>query len=165
MINIIAAVAENGVIGNENELPWVLPTDLQNFAALTRDNTVIMGWGTFKSLGEVPLRDRENIVLSRRPRKEVKKYKNLHFASNVSEALNIADKLKFGDVFVIGGQEVYKSFLPIADRMYMTRVRESIPGDRYFPKYSPGEWECAETEKGPDDEDYPYDMLTLIRKN
>ena len=132
-VYLVAAVARNGIIGADNRMPWHLPEDLRHFKALTLGHPVIMGRKTFESilasLGK-PLPGRENIVVSRTPGLEI---------SGVSIASSIEGALAFciGEpvAFVIGGGEIYKASLPLADGLVMTEIRRDFAGDTKFPDF------------------------------
>lgn len=134
MISIIAALAENRVIGANNTLPWRLPNDLRHFRRLTTGHTVIMGRRNHESIGK-PLPERTNIVITRN---RAYRAPGCRVAHSLEEALAAA-----GDdpeVFVIGGAEIYREALPRADRMYLTLVHAEVPGDTFFPEFDWGEW-------------------------
>ncbi|MCG6976504.1 MAG: dihydrofolate reductase [Acidiferrobacterales bacterium] len=134
IISLIAAIADNGVIGRDNTLPWHLPADLKYFKKVTMGHPIIMGRKNFADIGR-PLPGRHNIILSR----------DLSFnadgctvAHNPKEALAAAGDAK--EVFVIGGAEVYRIFLPLADRLLITQVHINADGDIRFPDYDQHEW-------------------------
>ena len=140
MLSIIAAVAKNGVIGKDNQLLWHLPEDMRNFRETTRGKPVIMGRKTWESLPDAfrPLPGRNNIVVSRNP---VYQPSGASLASTLNDAI-----LKAGDaeeVFVIGGAELYRLALPIADRLYLTEIDQDFEGDAYFPDIEKSNWEEA----------------------
>jgi dihydrofolate reductase len=132
-VYLVAAVAANGVIGANNGMPWHLPEDLKHFKALTLGHPVIMGRKTFDSilatLGK-PLPGRENIVVSRQAGLEIE---GASIASSIEGALAFC----IGEpvVFVIGGGEIYKAALPLADGLVMTEIRKDFAGDTKFPDY------------------------------
>jgi dihydrofolate reductase len=134
---IIAAVAENGVIGKDGDLPWHYPEDMKHFRELTTGNPVVMGRKTFESLPEDyrPLPDRKNIVLTRSGVDE-----DVHEASSLEEAWEIASE-DSDRVFIAGGASVYESTLEEADRMELTRIHEEYDGDTCLPEFDGSEWE------------------------
>jgi dihydrofolate reductase len=140
-ISIIAAVAENGVIGSGGKLPWNLPADLQRFKKITMGHSVVMGKATCQSIGK-PLPDRKNIVLAResdfRP-------EGCIIADSIEQALSEAGD---GEVFFIGGGNVYRQILPRADRLYLTRIHREFPGDVLFPEINLAEWKEVSREEG-----------------
>jgi dihydrofolate reductase len=152
---IIAAVAENGVIGKDGELPWHIPEDMEHFKELTMGNPVMMGRTTFESLpGHArPLPDRTNIVLTRSGVEE-----DIHEAGSMDEAYRIAEK--HGDkVFIAGGASIYKQALPEADRIELTRIHQEHEGDTRFPEVDWSNWKEVER-----DERDELTFLTYRRK-
>lgn len=135
MIAFIVARAENDVIGSRNDLPWYLPDDLKRFKELTTGHTVVMGRKTFDSivsrLGH-PLPNRENIVVTRQ---EDFQYDGVTTLHDVDEIAKLS-----GDVYVIGGAELYRATFHMADTLYITEVLAEISGDTYFPVVKPSEW-------------------------
>jgi len=149
MISIIAAVAENGVIGDKNQLLWHIPEDLKHFKAVTSGHPVVMGRKTYESLGR-PLPNRTNIVITRQEL-EIEGCCVVH---SLEEALAPfpADE----EVFVIGGAELYAQALPLAGRFYLTRVHRAYEGDTRFPAWNPAEWRLVACEARNCGEKYPY---------
>ena len=151
---LIAAVADNGVIGREGTLPWRLKSDLKNFRAITTGKPVIMGRKTYQSIGK-PLAGRTNIVVSRRTDFAAP---GVIVAPAVTSALAAArgDALRRGAdaVAVIGGAELYAATLDQADRLIITRVHLRPDGDTFFPAIDPARWQEVERSAhaaGPDD--------------
>ncbi|HYM65283.1 MAG TPA: dihydrofolate reductase [Candidatus Sulfotelmatobacter sp.] len=128
MINIIAALDEKRGIGKIGKLPWHLPEDLKHFKELTSGHTVIMGRKTFESIGR-PLSDRENIVVTQNPQFQAEGATVVH---TLGEALDGAK----GDVFIIGGGQVFYETLQRADKLYLTLVEGDFGCDTFFPDYS-----------------------------
>jgi dihydrofolate reductase len=126
-ISLIVAVSQNGVIGANGTIPWHLSTDLQRFKRLTTGHCIVMGRRTFESLGRI-LPDRTHIVLSRDPSFHPP---GIHVADSWEMALALAE----GDeeIFVIGGEDVFRVALPQADRIYLTLVPLQVTGDAHFP--------------------------------
>ncbi|MFR9651225.1 MAG: dihydrofolate reductase [Rikenellaceae bacterium] len=139
MINIVVAIAENGIIGGDNTLLWHISEDLKNFKRLTLGHSIIMGRKTYESIGR-PLPGRDNIVVSRQDI-EIEGCTVVH---SIEEAIgmNSSDK----EVFVIGGGEIYAESLPLADRLYITRVHRSYEGDTRFPEYDSDMWQLVGSE-------------------
>jgi len=136
MIAIVAAVARNGVIGQENRLPWHLPEDLRHFKALTTGHVVVMGRKTWESLPVRfrPLPERVNVVVSRNP---------AYSAPGAIMAASLEDALKVGaggTAFVIGGAELYAHALPLAQRLELTEIAADFPGDATFPAVDRRQW-------------------------
>ncbi|OIJ18843.1 hypothetical protein BKP45_15035 [Anaerobacillus alkalidiazotrophicus] len=160
MISLIVAIGENRVIGFENKMPWHLPADLAYFKKVTTGHTVIMGRKTFQSIGK-PLPNRTNVILTR----------DIHFSAadclvihSVEEALEIG---KDQDIFVIGGAEVYKQFLPFVDRAYITKIHESFSGDTFFPELGEN-WQLTSSEiHDPDEKNryiYEFQVFDKVRE-
>jgi dihydrofolate reductase len=151
---LVAAVAENGVIGNGPDIPWRIPGEQAEFKALTMGHTLVMGRTTFESIGR-PLPGRTTIVLTRDPAWSVD---GVLVANTIEEALAMAAALP-GDVMVAGGAQVYAAALPYADRQVITRVRLHPEGDVHYPAYAPEEW--TETRREPGE---AYDRVFLSRR-
>jgi dihydrofolate reductase len=130
LISLVVAVSRNGVIGNSGKLPWRLPSDLKAFRALTMGAPVIMGRKTWDSLPRKPLPGRSSIVITRDRGFHAPGAITVH---GVEQALSAARAGGPGEVFVIGGAEIFAAFLPFADRVYLTRVDADVTGDTYFP--------------------------------
>jgi dihydrofolate reductase len=151
-VALIAAVAENGVIGVDGEMPWHYPADLRHFKQTTTGHPVIMGRRTYESIVARiggPLPGRTNIVLSRRERE----YDDaVHVVDSVSEALSAAREVVSVDdgvVYVIGGASVYDQFLPVADRLVITEIPTEPDGDTVFPAWDADRWrEIAREREG-----------------
>lgn len=126
MIKIIVAMSKNRVIGNDNKLIWKLSSDLKRFKELTTDNSVVMGRKTYESIGK-PLPNRRNIIITRQPDYQVGE---CEIVSSLEEALLITGN----DCFIIGGGEIYKQSLPLANKIYLTLVNEEFEGDTQFPE-------------------------------
>jgi dihydrofolate reductase len=137
---LVAAVAENGVIGRDGALPWRLPSDLKHFRALTLGHPVVMGRRTFQSIG-APLPGRANIVVSRDP---VFAAPGAVVARSLGQALETATgealRRGAGAVMIIGGAEIYRMTMPRAARLEITRVHASPAGDAFFPAIDPAQW-------------------------
>lgn len=158
MISFIVAIAENGVIGDKNGLPWYLPADLKHFSAVTKPHTVIMGRKTYESivarLGK-PLPDRTNVVITRQKGLELP---GCVVVNSVEEALAQSGEEKF----VIGGEEVFRLFLPYADKLIITHIHASVTGDAKFPEYNPSEWVETSREDHVKDEKNQYDYSFVV---
>lgn len=141
---MVAAVAENGVIGAAGDIPWSIPEDLRHFRATTTGHTVVMGRATFESIGH-PLPYRTNIVLTRDPEWRAE---HVLVARGVEEALTLAQACD-GDVMVIGGGTVYAAALPLATHQVITEVRQRPAGDTHYPDWDRAEW--TETDRQPRD--------------
>ncbi|MDN4492705.1 dihydrofolate reductase [Ureibacillus aquaedulcis] len=129
MISLIVAHDRNRVIGYENKMPWHLPGELQYFKEQTMGKPMIMGRKTFDSIGR-PLPGRRNIVVTRNESYAVK---GVEVATSLEDALKLAGSVD--EVMVIGGEQIFKMALPIADRLYITRIEHDFDGDTFFPTY------------------------------
>ena len=158
IISLIAAVGKNNVIGVDNKLPWNLSADLKRFRAITSGKPVIMGRKTFESIGK-PLPNRKNIIITRD-----KNYKadGCIMASSSEEALNAAKGNK--EIMIIGGEQVFKMFLPKANKMYLTIIEKDFDGDAYFPEYDKNGWAEVSREEHKDS-GLKYAFVDLERKN
>ena len=158
-ISIIVATSENNVIGAAGDLPWRLSDDLKHFKSITMGKPIVMGRKTWDSIGR-PLPGRRNIVISRQ-------------ADFVAEGCDVVASLDdaaaaAGDekeIMVIGGSQIYLLALPMADRLYQTRVHAEVDGDAFFPKIDEAEWRLMTNESHEADErnEYPYSFRTYER--
>ncbi len=175
MISIIAAVGKNNVIGNKGALPWHLSADLKRFASLTRRHIVIMGRKTYESivarLGK-PLPERVSIVLTRNPSYKVPP--DVFVSPSLDEALKACRTIRpyardqvAEEVFIIGGETVYKSALPQADKLYLTEVTAEVLGDAFFPEWNKAEWSLAHEESHVKNgqNDYNFRFLEYLRSS
>ena len=139
-VALIAAVAENGVIGRDGDMPWYLPTDFKFFKAKTMGCPMIMGRRTFQAIGR-PLPGRLNLVVTR---DETFQSEGIETASTLAEALNLAhdwaETHDAGEVFVIGGGDIYRQTMERADRVYLTRVHMAPEGETTFPHIDSAVW-------------------------
>lgn len=151
-IVIIAAIAANGTIGDAGKIPWHISDDLKRFKRLTMGHPIIMGRKTFESLGK-PLPGRRNIVLTRQaPIPGVECFPNLDAA--ITTCSNVEN------IFIIGGAEIYRLALSIADTLHLTHVHRTLPGDTKFPDYDKTQWREVSREPGPDCDFVEYRRLT-----
>lgn len=130
-ISIIACQANNGVIGKDNKLPWHLPEDLKFFKKITSGQSVIMGYRTWESLPFKPLKNRKNFVFCREGTVLVDN-PDVEPVFDLDKFLLRTD---INNIFVIGGETLYKLFIDKADEIYLTQIAEDIDGDTYFPKF------------------------------
>lgn len=158
-VALVAAVAENGVIGRGGRMPWHLPADLAHFKRLTMGKPIVMGRRTFEAIGRA-LPGRRSIVVSRRAGFAPA---GVEVARDLAAALALAGDA--GEVMVIGGGELYRAALPRAERIYLTRVHGAFEGDTRFPELAAGEWrECAREERAPDEKNrWALSFVTLER--
>lgn len=159
MISLVVAVAENGVIGSKNGLPWHLPADLKKFKQLTTGHTIVMGRKTWESIGR-PLPERRMLVVTRDPEKLAGA--PVEAFASLGAALAAAGE---DEVFVIGGGEIFREALPKAGRVYLTRVHAEIPGDVTFPTLLESEWREVSREDHDADEKnlHAYSFLSFER--
>ncbi len=160
MIPIIANVAKNRAIGNNNKLIYWLPNDMKRFKALTTGHTIIMGRNTFLSLPKGALPNRRNIVLSR----SAKAFEGCDVYPSLDEALKHCTSDE--DIYIIGGASVYKQALAMADRLCLTEVDNTpAEADTFFPPYQ-DEWKEESREDYPADDrhDFAYSFVDYIRK-
>jgi dihydrofolate reductase len=167
-LSLIVAIAENGVIGRKNQLPWRLGSDLRRFRRLTMGHPLIMGRKTFEAIGK-PLDGRDSIVVSR-ANPSLALSPHLFSAASPEEALTTARKLAEArgvkEAFVIGGAELFKAALPYANRIYLTRVHGRPEGDVYWePPLSDGWIEISRKEYPASDRDeFPVTDVILERR-
>jgi len=147
MISLIVAASSNNAIGKNNQLLWHLPNDLKFFKNTTWGGVVIMGRKTFESVNK-PLPGRTNIVITS---KENWTNENVLVAHSLEEALKLATDLSFKEKFIIGGGEIYKQSMAIANLVYLTRVHTEIEGDTFFPEMD-NEWELISSNDFASDE-------------
>jgi dihydrofolate reductase len=158
-ISLIVAMAANRVIGRDNTLPWRLPDDLRRFKRLTMGHTLIMGRKTWESIGR-PLPGRDIVVVTRQEGYGVPP--GVSVARSVEEALEVAE----GDeVFIAGGEEIFRQTIDRADRLYLTRIDKDFPGDTFFPEFDPKRFRLVEREDHEATEEVPfaYSFLTYDR--
>lgn len=139
IISLIAAVASNNVIGSKGDLPWHLPLDLKFFSDTTKGHYVIMGRKNFDSIPEKyrPLPGRPNIVVTRNPNFI---HNNVTVLTSIDEAIEFARINGEEEVFIIGGGDIYKQTIDMADKIYLTHIDAEPEGDTYFPTFNEQEW-------------------------
>jgi dihydrofolate reductase len=147
LISLIVAAAENNVIGKDNQLIWRLPADMAFFKQKTTGHTIIMGRKTHESMGR-PLPNRTNIIISRNKEFTAP---GCQVVSSLEEALQKAAAIAEEEAYIIGGAEIYRQALKMADKIYLTRVHASFEGDTFFPEITPDEWTMlSRTDHAPD---------------
>lgn len=152
-ISMIAAMAQDRVIGKDNQMPWHLPADLAHFKRVTLGKPVLMGRKTFESIGR-PLPGRRNLVISRNPDYRAD---GVEVVDSVDAALALlATGDRVDELMVIGGGHLYAELLPRADRLYLTRIDLVVEGDTRFPAFSDAEWVRVESESHQPDEKNPH---------
>ncbi len=141
-IYLIAAMTQDRVIGNKGKIPWSIPEDLALFREYTKGNSIVMGRKTWDSLPKKPLPKRNNIVLS----KSQESLEGATVCSSIEDALDAA-KSFHRPLFVIGGAHIYEAFLPRAEAMFLSIVKERYSGDTLFPEWDESEWEPLSVEQ------------------
>ncbi len=160
-ISIIVAIAENYAIGKDNDLLWHISKDLKRFKELTKGHYIIMGKRTYYSLPVRPLPNRTSMIITDIPGEEI---------DNCVMAYSIDDAVEKMDVenenFIIGGGSIYRQFMPLADKLYITRVHKNFEADTFFPEISLNEWKLVEKIDVNDDpqNDFTYSFETYTRK-
>ena len=162
-IALVVAVSQNNVIGRDNQLPWHLPEDLQYFKSVTMGKPILMGRKTFDSIGR-PLPGRKNIVITRDLEWDAEGVEVVHSVDDAlatgADACAVANS---DEIMIIGGAQIYRDCLPIADRLYLTRVEAEIEGDAFFPDIDIKQWQKI-AEKPPKEIDkYSYCFQVLER--
>ncbi|PWK27955.1 dihydrofolate reductase [Arcicella aurantiaca] len=160
-LSLIVAVAENHVIGNNNQLIWHLPNDLKQFRRLTTGHCIIMGRKTFDSIGK-PLPNRTSVIISRNPDFKIE---GCITVDSLENAIIEAQKIENEEAFIIGGAEIYRLSLPLVDKIYLTEVHHSFEGDTVFPEIDKSIWQETHREDFTTDEkhQYPYSFVELSR--
>lgn len=157
-IAMIAAMANNRVIGKDNQMPWHLPEDLRHFKAMTLGKPVVMGRKTYESIGR-PLPGRHNIVISRQADLMI---------DGVTTVTSFDDaKLAAGDceeLVIMGGGQLYEMLLSQADILYLTEIALDVEGDTYFPDWNDGSWKEVSRDVAKNDNDLEYSFIKLVKK-
>lgn len=155
MISMIWAMGTNNALGCKNRMPWYLPADFAYFKRVTMGQPVIMGRKTFESLGK-PLPGRTNIIITRN-----KDYspEGCIVVDSVEKAKELTENK---NAFIIGGAEIYKAFLPIADKLYITEIDHDFEADTFFPEIDYSKWKLVSSEPGLRDERNPFEYKWLL---
>ena len=155
-ISLIAAMGENRVIGNKGKLPWHMPADMKYYREKTKGKPIIMGRKTFDSMGNKPLPNRTNIIIT-----HDKNYRaeGAIVAHSADEALKAAGNAE--EIMVIGGQKIFGQFMQKADRIYLTIIGSNFDGDTFFPKLG-NEWKEVKKEKHNADKSNPYNYDFVV---
>lgn len=158
-ITMIAAVTTNNVIGVNGDMPFRLKSDMRHFRKTTMGKPVVMGRKTWESLPK-PLEGRRNIVMTSDLSRDIE---DATLASSIEEVLALCDEDP--EIMIIGGGEIYRLWLPRADRILLSRVDLNVAGDTTFPALDPVEWHCIRNERRPraEDDDYPWSLMELVR--
>jgi dihydrofolate reductase len=153
---MIAAMANNRIIGKDNQMPWHLPADFQWFKKCTLGKPVVMGRKTYESIGR-PLPGRQNIVVSRNSELVID---GVECVTSLESAIALCKEQT--EIMIIGGGAFYRDCLPLAQRLYITDIKAEIEGDTQFPKWIDSEWDRQEIESYAADEKNAYDMTFSI---
>ena len=154
---LVAAVARNGVIGIDNRLPWRIPEDLKRFRTLTTGHSIIMGRRTWESIAR-PLPERQNIIVTRRLAFRAPGAQN---AASLNDALEIVALPE--PVFIIGGETLYRSALPVADTLYLTEIDHDFAGDARFPDFDRATWRLVAHDPRQGEGGFDYAFATYVR--
>jgi dihydrofolate reductase len=157
MISIIVAIAQNDAIGKNNDLLWHIPADMKWFKKLTVGHTLIMGKRTYQSLPVKPLSNRKNIVITDDPADH---FEGCLTVSSIDAALALCNPSE--ENFIIGGASIYRQFLPLTDRLYITKVHQDFEGDVFFPVVNYHDWKLVSEENFMPDEKNNFAFSFLI---
>lgn len=153
ILSLIVAASDNNAIGKDNKLLWHLPKDMKFFKSTTWAHPVIMGRKTYVSLDEKPLAGRKSIIITRqndyRPA-------DVWVVNDLKTAVSKAKETNSNEIFIIGGGEIFKQSMTIADRIYMTRVHTQVDGDTFFPEIDEAKWKLVNKEDIPADEKHAF---------
>lgn len=158
MLITIAALSRNRVIGDAGQIPWNLPGDMKHFRESTSGGVIVMGRATFESIGR-PLPGRENWVLSRGNPPLPEGVRLFH---SVEEVLAAVPGNK--PVWIIGGEQIYRAFLPHCQKQSLTFIDAEVDGDTLYPEFAEEEWELSESQPGPAGEEYDYEFRVYLRR-
>ena len=156
-ISMIAAMTVNRVIGKDNKMPWHLPEDLKHFKASTMGKPIVMGRKTFESIGR-PLPGRHNIVITRQSDFTAD---GITVVASFEEAQKAAGEVE--ELAVIGGGQLYKQVLPLADKLYLTLINIDVEGDTYFPEWDDGSWQQECCENGINKDGIEYSFINYVK--
>lgn len=159
MISLLVAHDPNRVIGKNNDLPWHIPEDLRYFKEQTMGKGIVMGRKTFESIGR-PLPGRLNIILTRNKDYSAEGAEVVH---SMEEAVRLASDMH-EEVMIIGGSDIFRMSLPVADRLYITYVDQEFEGDTYFPPYSEEEWALVSSSGKLESDGIPFSYLIYDRR-
>lgn len=158
MISLMVAHDPNHVIGKDNQLPWHIPEDLAYFKKHTVGKGIVMGRNTYESIGR-PLPKRRNIVVTRN---EGLKIEGVDIVHSIDDAVKLAKEVH-EEVMIIGGEQIFRTILPHADRLYITLIHQEFEGDTYFPEYGDGWVKTSESERM-ESGGVPFSYLIFERK-
>lgn len=160
-IALIAAASQNRVIGLAKKMPWSLPADLKHFKAITWGHIIVMGRKTYESIGD-PLPGRINIVFSAKPLSgNLIRVSGLEDFFHLLSEKDLSQEWKGKRIFIIGGETIFKLFLPYAAMIFLTRINENFAGDTYFPLIDENQWKLTSLKKGLRNSQNPHDYEFL----
>jgi dihydrofolate reductase len=163
IISLIAAVSENRIIGGNNEMVWDLPLDTRYFMKTTEGHCILTGRRNFESIPEKfrPLKNRTNIVVTRR-QNYLEDDAGLKIVGNIQEGINFAETQSEQELFVIGGGQIYQQTIHLADRLYITEIKNRFKGDTYFPEFNSNEFEESSRIICQPDAENAYEMHFVV---
>ncbi|MFS0781514.1 dihydrofolate reductase [Bacillus sp. 1P06AnD] len=156
IVSMIVAMDSDRVIGKNNQMPWRIPRELQYVKSVTMGHPIIMGRKNYESIGR-PLPGRKNIIMTRDKNYEAAGCEIVHSKDAVFDLCEGEE-----EIFIFGGEQIYKLFLKDADRLYITRINHSFGGDTFFPEIKESDWQETSCEKGIRDENNDYDYYYHI---
>jgi dihydrofolate reductase len=161
---IVVACSINNVIGKDNKLIWHMPADLMFFKATTIGHHLLLGRKTFESMGG-PLPGRTSIVITRN--KDYKVPEGHYVAASISDGIELAESLNLDQLMILGGAEIYKQTLDLADEIIITEIKAEFDGDAFFPNIDSNEWKLAWNERHEKDQknSYDYEFKKYLKKN
>jgi dihydrofolate reductase len=161
MLTLIAAASENNALGKDNDLVWHLPDDFKRFKALTSGHYIIMGRKTFESFPK-PLPNRTHVIITKQNDYEAPE--GCIVVNSLKKAIEVCPENE--EVFIVGGGQIYKQSIEIADKIELTRVHTIIEADAFFPEIDETVWEIIQSEYHPKDEKHKYDFtyLTFVKR-
>jgi len=157
---IVVAIAENYVIGKENDLVWHMPADLKWFVKQTKGKWVIMGRKSWESINKTPLPGRTHIIVTRREDYQVPE--GVYVVKSLEEGYAYAEKHGVEELMILGGGEIYRQAIKNCDRIILTEIHEEFEGDTFFPKINRSEWNEVFREDQTADENNPHDYSFVI---
>lgn len=161
MLTLIAAASENNALGKDNDLVWHLPDDFKRFKALTSGHYIVMGRKTFESFPK-PLPNRTHVIITRQKDYEVPE--GCIVVNSLSKAIEVCPENE--EMFIIGGGQIYKQSIEIADKIELTRIHTTVEADTFFPEIDEDIWEVIQSEYHPKDEKHKHDFtyLTFVKR-
>ena len=161
MLTLIAAASENNALGKDNDLVWHLPDDFKRFKALTSGHYIVMGRKTFESFPK-PLPNRTHVIITRQ--KDYTVPEGCIVANSLKNAIELCPESE--EIFIIGGGQIYKQSIGIADKIELTRVHTTVEADAFFPEIDEDIWEVIQSEYHPKDEKHKHDFtyLTFVKR-